>query len=147
MPSSQLKRAERAIQAIRDQGELPPETAKALTELVDAVRYIEDRLSALKRKGRPHLTEAMALTNQKWRPSKRERPQPDEPRPSKFGFTVPIGDRHGSLNRKPGDCSDSRGHIATGTTGDIIRIVAPTPSAASSPRRDPLDDPHRAGFI
>jgi hypothetical protein len=65
MPGSQLKHADRAIQAIRDQGELPPETAEALTELVDAVRYIEDRLSALERKGRPHPTEAMALPNQK----------------------------------------------------------------------------------
>jgi len=33
MPSSQLKRAERAIQTIRDQAELPPETADALQEL------------------------------------------------------------------------------------------------------------------
>jgi hypothetical protein len=29
MPSRQLKRAERSIQTIRDQGELPPETADA----------------------------------------------------------------------------------------------------------------------
>ena len=50
MPGSQLKRAERAIQAIRDQSELPPEAADALTELVDAVRYIEVRLSALEGK-------------------------------------------------------------------------------------------------
>ena len=35
MPSSQLKPAERAIQAIRDQAELPPEAADALQELVD----------------------------------------------------------------------------------------------------------------
>jgi hypothetical protein len=34
MPSSQLKRAERAIQTIRDQAELPPETADALQEIV-----------------------------------------------------------------------------------------------------------------
>jgi hypothetical protein len=33
MPSSNLKRAERAIQTIRDQAELPPETADALQEL------------------------------------------------------------------------------------------------------------------
>jgi hypothetical protein len=31
MPSSQLKRAERSIQTIRGQAELPPETADALT--------------------------------------------------------------------------------------------------------------------
>jgi hypothetical protein len=47
MPSSQLKRAERSIQTIRDQGELPPETADALQELVDVIRTIEVRVSAL----------------------------------------------------------------------------------------------------
>jgi hypothetical protein len=62
MPGSQLKRAERAIQAIRDQGELPPETADALTEIVDAIR----RLSVLAGKGRSQQpTDAMALPNQK----------------------------------------------------------------------------------
>jgi prefoldin subunit 5 len=49
MPSSQLKRAERAIQAIRDQAELPSETADALQELVDIVRTIEDRVSTLEK--------------------------------------------------------------------------------------------------
>jgi hypothetical protein len=34
MPSSHLKRAERAIQSIRDQAELPPETADALRRQV-----------------------------------------------------------------------------------------------------------------
>jgi hypothetical protein len=65
MPGSQLKRAERAIQAIRDKGELPPETADALTEIVDAVRHVEGRLAALESKGHPHPTDAMALPNQK----------------------------------------------------------------------------------
>ena len=37
MPSSQLKRAERAIEAIRNQSELPPEAADALQELVAVV--------------------------------------------------------------------------------------------------------------
>jgi uncharacterized membrane protein YccC len=64
-PSSHLKRAERAIQTIRDQAELPPETADALQELVDVVRNIEGRLSALENKGHPHPTEAMALPNRK----------------------------------------------------------------------------------
>jgi hypothetical protein len=45
MPSSQLKRAERAIQTIRDQAELPPETADALQEIVDVIKTIEGRLS------------------------------------------------------------------------------------------------------
>jgi hypothetical protein len=67
MPGSQLKRAERAIQAIRDQGELPPETADALTEIVDAIRHVEGRLSALEGKGpsQQPTTDAMALPNQK----------------------------------------------------------------------------------
>jgi hypothetical protein len=50
-PSSQLKRAERSIQSIRDQGELPPETVDALQELVDVIRAVEGCLSALEGKG------------------------------------------------------------------------------------------------
>jgi hypothetical protein len=46
MPGSQLKRAERAIQTIRDQAELPPETADALQEIVDVIRSIEGRVGA-----------------------------------------------------------------------------------------------------
>ena len=65
MPSSQLKRAERAIQTIRDQSELPPETADALQELVDVIRAIEGRLSALEGKGNARSTDAMNLPNQK----------------------------------------------------------------------------------
>ncbi len=49
MPSSQLKRAERAIQAIQDQAALPPEAVDALQELVDIVRTIEDRVSTLEK--------------------------------------------------------------------------------------------------
>jgi uncharacterized membrane protein YccC len=45
----QLKRAERAIQAIRDQAALPPGAADALQELVDIVRTIEDRVSTLEK--------------------------------------------------------------------------------------------------
>jgi hypothetical protein len=65
MPSSQLKRAERAIQVIRDQGEFPPEAADALQELVDAAKAIEGRVSALEAKGNARPTEAMALPNPK----------------------------------------------------------------------------------
>jgi hypothetical protein len=65
MPSSHLKRAERAIQSIRDQAELPPETADALQELVDVARNMDGRLSALESKGKLHPTEAMALPNRK----------------------------------------------------------------------------------
>ena len=65
MPSSQLKRAERAIQAIRDQAELPPEAADTLQELVDVIRTIEGRLSLLETKGHPHPTEQMELPNRR----------------------------------------------------------------------------------
>lgn len=63
MSSSQLKRAEQAIQKIRDQSELPSEASDALQELVDVVRVIESRISALENKrsqnftkGSPHST-------------------------------------------------------------------------------------------
>jgi hypothetical protein len=67
MPSSQLKRAERAIHAIRDQTGLPPETADALQELVDVVRTIEGRLSLLEGKGHPLPTGQMDLPNRQFR--------------------------------------------------------------------------------
>ena len=65
MPSSQLKRAERAIQTIRDQGELPPETADALQEIVDVIRTIEGRLSAVEGKGHLRPSAEMELPNRK----------------------------------------------------------------------------------
>jgi len=64
MPSSQLKRAERAIQTIRDQAELPPETADALQEIVDVIGAIEDRLSTLEGKEHPRPS-AMELPNRR----------------------------------------------------------------------------------
>jgi hypothetical protein len=63
MPSGQLKPAERAIAAIRDQGELPPETAEALDEIVSAIRVVEGRLAALEGKGKP--TVQMDLPNRR----------------------------------------------------------------------------------
>jgi uncharacterized membrane protein YccC len=63
MPAIQLKRAERAIERIREQAELPPETAIALQELVDVVRDIESRLSVLENTGRIHPTAEMGLPN------------------------------------------------------------------------------------
>ena len=63
MPATQLKRAERAIERIREQAQLPPETAIALQELVEVVRDIEDRLSALEGRGRLHPTAEMDLPN------------------------------------------------------------------------------------
>jgi hypothetical protein len=65
MPSSQLKRAERSIQTIRDQREHPPETADALQELVDVIRAIEGRLSALEGKGTARQRGGMTLPNRK----------------------------------------------------------------------------------
>jgi uncharacterized membrane protein YccC len=67
MPSSQLKPAERAIQAIRDQAELPPEAADALQELVDVIRTIEGRVSLLEGKAHPHPTQQMELPNRQVR--------------------------------------------------------------------------------
>jgi uncharacterized membrane protein YccC len=63
MPSSQLKRAERAIQTSRDQVELPPETAGALQEIVDVIRTIEGRLSTLEGKGHLRPSAEMELPN------------------------------------------------------------------------------------
>jgi hypothetical protein len=65
MPATQLKRAERAGERIREQAELPPETAVALQELVDVIRNIEDRLSVLEGKGSIHPTAEMALPNRR----------------------------------------------------------------------------------
>lgn len=67
MPTSQLKRAERAIQAIRDQAELPPEAAEALGEIVDLIRSIEGRLSALESRSHPRSTAEMELPNRQSR--------------------------------------------------------------------------------
>jgi hypothetical protein len=61
MSSSQLKRAERAIQATRDQARLPPEAAEALQELVDAVRTIGSRLTTIEHQGRPSSTKQTDL--------------------------------------------------------------------------------------
>jgi hypothetical protein len=51
MPSGQLKRAELSMQTIRDQGELPPETADALQELVDVIRASKGAWRRSKAKG------------------------------------------------------------------------------------------------
>ena len=56
MPSSQLKRAEKAIAAIREQSELPPVAAEALEEIVAAIRTGLPIWSAKKKP-----TERMAL--------------------------------------------------------------------------------------
>jgi hypothetical protein len=65
MAATQLKRAERAIETIREHAELPPETATALQELVDVVRTIESRLTALEGRGRIHPTAEMGLPNRR----------------------------------------------------------------------------------
>jgi hypothetical protein len=65
MAATQLKHAERAIERIREHAELPPEVAIALQELVDVVRTIESRLTALEGKGRIHPTAEMSLPNRR----------------------------------------------------------------------------------
>ncbi len=67
MPGSQLNRAERAIQAIRDQAAIPRETADALGEIVDVIRTIEGRLSALESRSHPRSTAEMELPNRQAR--------------------------------------------------------------------------------
>jgi hypothetical protein len=47
MPSSHLKRAERAIAAIRHHGELPPEIVEALEEIVGAIRSVDRSMAML----------------------------------------------------------------------------------------------------
>jgi hypothetical protein len=59
MPSSQLKRAEKALQAIGHQSESPPEAADALHELVDSVRTIESRASSQRLMGKKPASPAM----------------------------------------------------------------------------------------
>jgi uncharacterized membrane protein YccC len=65
MPANQLKRAERAVERIKEQAELPPETAIALEDIVEAVRNIEQRLSALEGKPRIDPTAEMGLPNRR----------------------------------------------------------------------------------
>jgi hypothetical protein len=57
MPKSQLKRAEQAVAAIREQGELPPETAEAIEGLLEAIRIVERRLAILEGEGHKPPTE------------------------------------------------------------------------------------------
>ena len=65
MSSSQLKRAEQAIQMIRDQAKLPSKTADALHQIVDAIRTIEIRFSTLQGKGYLRPTAEMELPNRR----------------------------------------------------------------------------------
>ena len=51
MPAS-LKRAQRSIQAMQKNQELPPEYAEALKEIIDAIRVIEQRLAVLENNSR-----------------------------------------------------------------------------------------------
>ena len=51
MPSSQLKRAEHSVAAIR-QADMAPETAAAVEEIVAAIRTVERRLELLEKRNR-----------------------------------------------------------------------------------------------
>jgi hypothetical protein len=50
MPSSHLKRAERAIAAIRDRGEVPPEIVEALEEHKRDVNRIQPKMGRRSRR-------------------------------------------------------------------------------------------------
>ena len=65
MPSSQLKRVERSIEAMRDdpRASKTAEIAEALQNLVDAVRALESRLAALEGRGQKPPTAQMDLPN------------------------------------------------------------------------------------
>jgi hypothetical protein len=63
MPSSQLKRTERAIAMIRSGSGLPREAADALQELVDVIRALEGRLAILEARRRPGPTAEMDPPN------------------------------------------------------------------------------------
>jgi hypothetical protein len=65
MPSSQLKRVEKSIEAMRGDPHTPKtaETMEALQDLVDAVRAVEGRLLVLEGKGRLRPTAQMELPN------------------------------------------------------------------------------------
>jgi hypothetical protein len=63
LPSSQLKGAERSID--KGSARASAGTADALQELVDVIRAIEGRLSALEGKGTARQTDEMALPNRK----------------------------------------------------------------------------------
>jgi hypothetical protein len=65
MPGSQLKRAEKSIEAMRADPHTPKtaETTEALQDLVDALRAVESRLAALEGKGRLRPTAEMDLPN------------------------------------------------------------------------------------
>jgi hypothetical protein len=63
MSSSQLKRAEHAIEQVRSNGCMPPEAIDALTEIVDLVRSIESRVSVLETSSPKPPTSQMDLPN------------------------------------------------------------------------------------
>jgi hypothetical protein len=62
MPSSQLKRAERSIQTIRDPAERQPETADALQEPVNVSARSKGVVGA-RSKGTARHTDAMTMPN------------------------------------------------------------------------------------
>ena len=65
MSGSQLKRVEKAIEAMRADPHTPKtaETTVALQDLVDALRAVESRLAALEGKARLRPTAEMDLPN------------------------------------------------------------------------------------
>jgi hypothetical protein len=65
MAANQLKRAERAIETIREQAELPPEAIITVQRVFEVVQNIENRLSLVEGEGRIHPTAEMGLPNRR----------------------------------------------------------------------------------
>ena len=63
MQQEELRRAEQAVEKIRERAELAPEIAAALEAIVEAVRKIDGRLSIFK--GRIHPTAETGLPNRR----------------------------------------------------------------------------------
>jgi hypothetical protein len=53
---SHLKRAEQAIEVMRDRGDLSLQLASALQDLIDAIRSVEDRVERTNVAGSPPIT-------------------------------------------------------------------------------------------
>jgi len=65
MPCEELKIAERAVQTIKQRADLPAEIIPALETIIDAMRNIDGRLSALEGKTRIQPTAEMGLPNRR----------------------------------------------------------------------------------
>jgi hypothetical protein len=65
MQQEELQRAARAVETIRERAEFAPEIATAFEAIVEVIREMDGRLSALEGKGRIHPTAEMGLPNRR----------------------------------------------------------------------------------